>query len=73
MQLDGMFRGLGFTQMKADGEVRWAVLNVAALLRQHTALHDELAAALRQGRSVGECVALIERRLAAAGAAAGSG
>lgn len=62
-QLDGMFQGLGFSQMKADSEVRWAVLNVAQLLRQHQALHDELAAAMAEGRSVGRCIALIEQRL----------
>ncbi|KXZ55411.1 hypothetical protein GPECTOR_3g62 [Gonium pectorale] len=62
-QLDGMFRALQFTQKKADGEVRWAVLNCASLLRRHARLHDELAAAMRQGRSVGQCVELIERRL----------
>jgi hypothetical protein len=66
MQLDGMFRGLGFTQMKADGEVRWAVLNVAQLLRQHQALHDDLAQAFVEGRSSGQCIALIELQLAAA-------
>ncbi len=65
MQLDGMFQGLGFTQMKADSEVRWAVLNVAQLLRQHEQLHDQLAEAMMAGKSVGECIALVEKGLAA--------
>ncbi|KAG2424201.1 hypothetical protein HXX76_014734 [Chlamydomonas incerta] len=63
-QLDDMFRALGFTQKKADAEVRWAVLNTAELLRRHSALHAELAAAMARGASVGQCIALIEGRLA---------
>lgn len=58
---------LQFTQKKADAEVRWAVLNVADMLRRHAALHDQLAAAMRRGASVGACVQLIEERLAASG------
>lgn len=61
--LDQLFRRLQFTQKKADGEVRWAVLNVAAILRQHSGLHDKLAAAMAAGRTVGECVSLIEEGL----------
>jgi hypothetical protein len=53
-----------FTQKKADGQVRWAVLNVAALLRRHADVHDKLAAAMAAGASVGACVSLIERELA---------
>lgn len=52
-----------FSQKKADGQVRWSVLNVAALLRRHTALHDNLAAAMASGASVGACVQLIEDAL----------
>ncbi|KAG2430326.1 hypothetical protein HYH02_013803 [Chlamydomonas schloesseri] len=63
-QLDAMFRALGFTQKKADAEVRWAVLNTAELLRRHAGLHAELAAAMGRGASVGQCIALIEGRLA---------
>lgn len=44
--------------------MRWAVLNVAALLRRHADLHDKLAAAMAAGASVGSCVALIEKDLA---------
>ncbi|WIA23341.1 hypothetical protein OEZ85_000105 [Tetradesmus obliquus] len=63
-QLDQLLRALQFTQKKADGQVRWAVLNVAALLRRHADLHDKLAAAMAAGASVGSCVALIEKDLA---------
>lgn len=70
-QLDRMFSALSFTQKKADGQVRWAVLNVAALLRRFAGLQDELAGAMAKGVSVGGCVEIIERRLAAAAAGAG--
>lgn len=45
--------------------MRWAVLNVVTLLRRHEATHDALAAAMQQGASVGECIAVIEQQLAA--------
>lgn len=52
-----------FSQKKADGQVRWSVLNVAALLRRHASLHDSLAAAMASGASVGACIQLIEDAL----------
>jgi len=61
--LDQMLRGLQFTQKKADGEVRWAVLNAVALLRQHEAAHTALAAAMQRGESVGSCIQTLERLL----------
>ena len=53
-----------FTQLKADGEVRWAVLNVAAILRQYEALHDRLALAMDGGASVGELILMIDSEVA---------
>ncbi|GFH32185.1 uncharacterized protein HaLaN_31364 [Haematococcus lacustris] len=44
-------------------QVRWAVLNVAMLLRRHSAIHDKLAAAMSRGDSVGSCLALVEEEL----------
>lgn len=55
---------LQFSQMKANDEIRWAVLNVVSLLRRHSAVHDKLAAAMARGISVGECIAVIEKELA---------
>lgn len=52
-----------FTPKKAQGEVRWAVLNTTLLLRQHSAVHDALAEAMARGESVGACCALIEARV----------
>lgn len=49
-----------FTQLKADGEVRWAVLNIAATLRQYEGLHLRLAVAMEEGRTVGELAAMID-------------
>ena len=63
-QLDGMFKGLGFNQKKADGEVRWAVLNTISMLRRHSDTHDKLAAAMDSGASVGHCIGVIEEGLA---------
>ena len=51
---------LQFTQKKADGEIRWAILSVVTLLRRHRKTHKQLAKAMAAGRSVTECLALIE-------------
>lgn len=47
--------------------MRWAVLNVAALLRRHAALQDALASLMASGASVGACVARIESHFLQAG------
>jgi hypothetical protein len=62
-QLDGLLRALNFSQAKADGEIRWAVLNVIALLRRHESTHKALASAMLSGASVADCVAVIEEAL----------
>ena len=49
-----------FTEKKAAGQIRWAVLNVTTLLRRHARTHARLAQAMAAGRSVAECIALIE-------------
>mmetsp|Transcript_18401 Transcript_18401/g.51580 ORF Transcript_18401/g.51580 Transcript_18401/m.51580 type:complete len:357 (-) Transcript_18401:378-1448(-) len=63
LQLDVMLKALGFSQMKADSEVRWAVLNVAAILRRYSALQDKLADAMDKGASTAACICLIEEEL----------
>lgn len=40
MQLDALLRALGFTQKKADAEIRWALLNTVMLLRRYSRLQD---------------------------------
>ena len=45
-------------------QVRWAVLNDAALLRRHGTAWGALAEAMSRGESVGRCVGLVEELLA---------
>jgi len=60
MQLDNLMRALGFTQAKADDQVRWAVLNVVTLLRRHEKVQDKLANAMMRNASISECIRVIE-------------
>jgi hypothetical protein len=53
-----------FTQKKADGEIRWAVLTTCSLLRRHAQLQEKLAGAMASGQPVGCCIRLIEDELA---------
>ncbi len=55
-----------FSQKKADSEIRWAVLNLVTLLRRHARIHAALAEAMGAGRTVGECIGIIETGLARA-------
>ena len=64
LQLDALLRGLGFTQAKADDQVRWAVLNVVILLRRHSECVNRLAAAMAEGAPLTTCFEIIEGALA---------
>eukprot|EP00955_Chlamydomonas_euryale_P105250 365625-Chlamydomonas_euryale.AAC.16 len=55
---------LQFSQLKADGEVRWAVLNAAFILRAHEKLHRQLADAMERNAPMGELVRMIEEGVA---------
>ncbi|TVU20790.1 hypothetical protein EJB05_30386, partial [Eragrostis curvula] len=59
-KLDGLLKGLGFTQKKADSQVRWAVLNTVLMLRRHEKARSQLADAMSSGKSVGLCIEVIE-------------
>ncbi|XP_074311531.1 uncharacterized protein LOC141647297 [Silene latifolia] len=59
-KLDGLIKGLGFTQKKADSQVRWAVLNTILLLRRHEKARSKLADGMSRGMSVGSCINIIE-------------
>ncbi|CAN1761263.1 hypothetical protein LINPERHAP1_LOCUS7849 [Linum perenne] len=59
-KLDMLLKGLGFTQKKADSQVRWSVLNTILLLRCHGQARAKLADAMSMGKSVGSCIAVIE-------------
>lgn len=59
--LDSLLKSLGFTQKKADSQVRWAVLSTVLLLRRHERARSQLAEAMVAGKSVGYCIDVIER------------
>ncbi|CAO2836801.1 unnamed protein product [Amaranthus hypochondriacus] len=59
-KLDVLLKSLGFTQKKADSQVRWAVLNTILLLRRHEEARVKLADAMSMGKSVGSCINVIE-------------
>ncbi|CAN4082828.1 unnamed protein product [Withania somnifera] len=60
-QLDALLESLGFTQKKADSQVRWAVLNRVLILRRHEKARAKLAEAMTQGKSVGVCIDTTEK------------
>ncbi|KAM0950667.1 putative peptidase M41 [Dioscorea sansibarensis] len=59
-KLDKLLKSLGFTQKKADSQVRWAVLNTILILRRHELARSKLAEAMSSGKSVGFCIDIIE-------------
>lgn len=59
-KLDMLLQSLGFTQKKADSQVRWSVLNTVLLLRRHKLARAKLAEAMSMGKSVGACLGIIE-------------
>ncbi|RRT83418.1 hypothetical protein B296_00017738, partial [Ensete ventricosum] len=65
-KLDTLLKSLGFTQKKADSQVRWAVLNTILLLRRHEKARSQLAEAMSLGKSVGSCIDVIENTIDAA-------
>ena len=65
-QLDMLIKGLGFTQKKADSQVRWSVLNTILMLRRHEGARAKLAEAMTMGKSVGSCIGIIEDNIDAA-------
>ncbi|KAI3691282.1 hypothetical protein L2E82_49566 [Cichorium intybus] len=61
--LDKLLNSLGFTQKKADSQVRWAVLNTILILRRHERARTHLATAMSEGKSVGSCIDVIEKNI----------
>lgn len=62
-QLDLLLKSLNFTQMKADSQVRWAVLNTVTILRRHRNILPKLAFAMLSRKSISECIEVIETEL----------
>jgi ribosome-interacting GTPase 1 len=48
------------TSQEVDGYLRWATLKAITLLRLERDALDSLADAMKKGRSVAECIAVIE-------------
>lgn len=63
LQLDLLLKGLGFTQKKADSQVRWAVLNTVLILRRYESARAKLADAMSSAKSVGSCIDIIENNV----------
>ncbi|KAJ0016911.1 hypothetical protein Pint_10913 [Pistacia integerrima] len=59
-KLDSLLKGLGFTQKKADSQVRWVILNTVLLLHHHEVAWAKLAEAMSMGKSVASCIDIIE-------------
>lgn len=55
-----LLKSLGFTQKKADSQVRWSVLNTILILRRHEGARTKLSEAMSMGKSVGSCIDIIE-------------
>lgn len=51
----------GASKERLQGVVRWGLVTAVLLVRQHRRAHAELAKAMREGRSVEECVEVVER------------
>ncbi|XP_068662695.1 uncharacterized protein [Aristolochia californica] len=62
-KLDNLLKSLGFTQKKADSQVRWAVLNTILILRRHEEARSKLAEAMSLGKSVGYCIETVENAI----------
>ena len=61
--MDLLLKGLGFTQKKADSQVRWSVLNTVLILRRNKQARGKLAEAMSMGKSVGACIGVIEENI----------
>ncbi|XP_057961561.1 uncharacterized protein LOC131153338 isoform X6 [Malania oleifera] len=62
-KLDSLLKSLGFTQKKANSQVRWAVLNTFLILRRHEKARAKLAAAMMLAMSVGTCIDIVEETM----------
>jgi len=65
-QLDALLTALAFSQKRCDSQVRWTALAVTLLLRAHVAAHDALEGAMAEGKSVAECIGVIEAAISKA-------
>lgn len=62
-KLDMVLKWLQFTEDEADSLTRWAVLNTLLILRRHGKARLALVEAMAHGRSIGNCIDVIESAL----------
>ncbi|GJU63650.1 hypothetical protein Tco_1245485 [Tanacetum coccineum] len=62
-KLDAVLKWLQFTEDEAHTMMRWAVLNTLLILRRHGEARAALVEAMAQGRSIGNCIDMIETNL----------
>lgn len=62
-QLNRVLRWLGYTDIEAGVQVRWAVLNTAFILHHHNEARSKLAEAIALGKPVGFCIDAIENAI----------
>ncbi|XP_021894162.1 uncharacterized protein LOC110811866 isoform X2 [Carica papaya] len=62
-KLNRVLRWLGYTDIEAGVQVRWAVLNTAFILHHHNEARSKLAEAIALGKPVGFCIDAIENAI----------
>jgi len=63
VQLDALLFALRFSPQRAAYQVRWSVFNTMTLLRKHKDTVEELADAMEEGKSIAQCIELLEQRI----------
>ena len=63
LQLDYLLNGLGFSQKKADDQIRWAALNTVLVLKQNQGVINALARNMSEEASLTKCILSIEENL----------
>jgi hypothetical protein len=63
VSVEDLLQAVGLNPRAQQEITRWAIYNVAQILKRHKDIHAELAMAMSKGTSTEECIALIERRL----------
>lgn len=58
-----VLKWLQFTEDEAHTMMRWAVLNTLLILRRHGEARAALVEAMAEGRSIGNCIDMIETNL----------
>ncbi|KAL7600805.1 hypothetical protein Lser_V15G22290 [Lactuca serriola] len=62
-KLGMVFKWLQFTEDEADALIRWSVLNTLVILHHHSEARLALVEAMTRGRSIGNCIDVIETTL----------